>query len=82
MAGEHRGRWTAILALLISLIALGTSILASREAGGSRTFGEQLKALQGTLETARKETADTLARIERSVRPPEKTEAAPAQSKR
>jgi len=82
MSGEHSGRWIAILALLISLIALGTSILAYREAGGGWALREQVQTLQGALETVRKETADTLARIERAVRPPEKSETVPAQSKR
>lgn len=78
MVGEHSGKWIAILALLISLIALGTSILAYREAGGERALREQVQALQGALETVRKDTADTLARIERAVRPAEGPGSVPA----
>lgn len=82
MFGERSGKGLAILALLISLIALGTSILAYREAGGGRALREQVQTLQSALETVRKETADTLTRIERAVRPAEKSETVPAQPKR
>ena len=70
----------AKLALLISLIALVISILAYREVGGTRPLQESVNALQGALEAARKETADTLSRLERAVRstPPDAQPAKPA----
>ena len=43
---------------------------------------EHLQALQSTLEAAQKETADALARIERALRPDERSENVPADSKR
>lgn len=67
-----------MLAFVISLIALGISILAYREAGGSLALKDQIQALQSVVETARKETADTLARIERAVRPGEGAGKVPA----
>ncbi|HWU41711.1 MAG TPA: hypothetical protein VN203_28980 [Candidatus Acidoferrum sp.] len=70
MTENRRGGGVAFLALLISLIALGISILAYREAGGSLALKEQVQALQGAVQTARKETADALARVEQAVRPP------------
>lgn len=82
MAGERRGRGLAALALVISLIALGISILAYREVGGSVAWKEHLQALQSTLEAAQKETADALARIERAVRGAERSGNLPADSKR
>lgn len=82
MAGERRGRGLAALALVISLVALGISILAYREVGGSVAWKDHLQALQSTLEAAQKETADALARIERALRPDERSENVPADSKR
>lgn len=73
MAGDRGGRGLALLALVISLIALGVSVLAYREAGGSLALKAQVQALQGAVETARKETADALARLEQAVRPAEKS---------
>jgi hypothetical protein len=60
----------AKLALLISVIALVIAILAYREVGGTRHLQESVQALQGALDAARKETADTLSRLERAVRSP------------
>lgn len=71
MTQGRSGRGLAVLALVISLIALGISILAYQEVGGTRALKPQVEALQSALETARKETADALARIERAVRPAE-----------
>lgn len=82
MTGDRGGRGVAVLALVISLIALGISILAYQEAGGSPALREQVQALQSALEAARKETADTLARIERAVRPAEGPGNVPAEPKR
>jgi hypothetical protein len=58
----------AKLALLVSVIALVVSILAYREVGGTRSLQESVKSLQGALDAARRETADTLGRLERAVR--------------
>ncbi len=82
MAEARSGMGLAFLALLISLIALGISILAYREAGGSLALKAQVQALQSAVDTARKETADALARVERAVRPPEGSGNVPAKSKR
>jgi hypothetical protein len=82
MAGERRGRGLAVLALVISLIALGISILAYREVGGSVAWKEHLQALQSTVEMARKETADALTRIEGALRPDERSGNVPAGPKR
>jgi hypothetical protein len=73
MAGDRGGSGLALLAVLISLIALWVSVLAYREAGGSLALKAQVQALQGAVETARKETADALARLEQAVRPAEKS---------
>jgi len=82
MTGGRSGRGLAFLALLISLIALGISILAYREAGGSLALKAQVQALQSAVDTARKETADALARVEQAVRPAEGSGNVPAKSKR
>jgi hypothetical protein len=71
MAGERGGRGLAALALLVSLIALGVSILAYQETRGEQALREQVRTLQGALETVRRETADALGRIERAIRPGE-----------
>jgi hypothetical protein len=81
MARERTGRGIAVLALLISLIALGISILAYQEAGGERGVQEQVRVLRDTVESVRKETADALARIERAVRPTEKSQELPVRTK-
>jgi hypothetical protein len=59
----------AKLALVLSVIALAVSVLAYREAVGTRSAGVSLESLQKTVETVRQETADALARIERALRP-------------
>ena len=82
MTGGRSGRGLAFLALLISLIALVISILAYREAGGSLALKAQVQALQSAVETARKDTADALARVEQAVRPTEGSGQVPAKSKR
>lgn len=82
MAAERGGRRLAVLAMVISLIALGISILTYREVGGSLAWKERLQALQSTLEAAQKETADALARIEGALRPAERSENVSADSKR
>jgi hypothetical protein len=82
MAGERGGRGLAVLAILISLIALGVSILAYREVGGERALKDQVGSLQSTLEAVRKESADALARIEQAVRPAENSREVPAGKRR
>jgi hypothetical protein len=64
----------AKVALVIALIALLVAVLAYRETGGTRALEESVRALQGALDVARKETADALARLERAVRSPETPE--------
>ncbi len=68
----------AKLALLISLIALVIAILAYKEAGGTRALDEHVRALQGALDAARRESADALARLERALRSSDTQESAPA----
>lgn len=68
-ADGRSGRGLAVLALIISLIALGASLVAYQEVGGTRALMQQVERLQDVVEAARKETADALQRIERSVRP-------------
>jgi hypothetical protein len=82
VAGDRGGRGLALLALVISLIALGVSVLAYRAAGGSLALKAQVQALQGAVETARKETAVALARLEQAVRPAEKSREVSAAPKR
>ena len=82
MAVERRGQGVAVLALLVSLVALAISILAYQKATGGRGMEEQVRALQAAVEVARKETADALARIERAVRPPEGARGGPGETKR
>lgn len=64
----------AKLALVVSLIALVVSVLAYREAGGSRALQDSVRSLQGALDVARKETADALGRLERALRSSEAPE--------
>ena len=71
------GRGLALLALVISVIALGASLLAYQEVGGAAALRRQVERLQDVVETARRETADALQRIERSVRPGDREPAAP-----
>ncbi len=66
----------AKVALLISLIALVVALLAYQEAGGTRVLQENIRALQGALDVARKETAGALAKMERALRASENRESA------
>jgi len=52
----------AKLALLVALIALGVAILAYQETGGS-------KDLSRRLDTLRQETAESLSKMEKALRP-------------
>ena len=75
--GARSGRGLAVLALIISIIALVMSFLAYQEVGGSRALVRQVERLQDVVEAARRETADALQRIERSVRPADRETVAP-----
>ena len=79
-AGNGRsGRGLAVLALIISLIALVASLMAYHEVGGTNALRSQVERLQSGVDTARKETADALQRIEQSIRPAERAPAPSAQ---
>lgn len=52
----------AKLALLVALIALGVAVLAYQEAGGTRDLSKKLDGL-------RQETADSLSKMEKALRP-------------
>jgi hypothetical protein len=52
----------AKLALLVALLALGVAILAYQETGGS-------KDLSRRLDTLRQETAESLSKMEKALRP-------------
>ncbi len=71
----------AKVALVLSLIALVVAIMAYQKAGGSGGVQDNVKALQSALEVMRRETADALSRIERSVRPNDRSQEAPAKPK-
>lgn len=63
----------AQLAFLISLVALGIAILAYQEAGGTKDLSKKVESLRDDL---RRETADSLSKLEKALRSTE-----PAQSK-
>jgi hypothetical protein len=63
----------AQLAFLISLVALGISILAYQEAGGTKDLTKKVESLREDL---RRETADSLSKLEKALRSVE-----PAKSK-
>jgi len=63
----------AQLAFLISLVALGISILAYQEAGGTKDLTKRVESLREDL---RRETADSLSKLEKALRSVE-----PAKSK-
>jgi len=71
----------AKVALVLSLIALAISVLAYREAVGTRSSGASLDSLEKTIQAVRQETADALARIERALRPAEDAGGAAAKPK-
>ena len=60
----------AKFALLVALIALIVAVMAYQKASGPGGVGE-LNSVERALESMRKETADALSRIERSIRPDE-----------
>jgi hypothetical protein len=63
----------AQLAFLISLVALGIAILAYQEAGGTKDLTKKVESLREDL---RRETADSLSKLEKAIRAAE-----PAKSK-
>ena len=63
----------AQLAFVISLVALGIAVLAYQEAGGTKDLTKRVESLREDL---RRETADSLAKLEKALRSAE-----PAKSK-
>jgi hypothetical protein len=63
----------AQIAFLISLVALGISILAYQEAGGAKDITKKVESVREDL---RRETADSLSKLEKALRSAE-----PAKSK-
>jgi hypothetical protein len=55
----------AQLALLISLVALGVAILAYQEAGGTKDLSKRVESIREDL---RRETADSLSKLEKALR--------------
>jgi hypothetical protein len=64
----------AKLAFLISLVALVVAILAYQEAGGTKDLPKRLESLREDL---RRETADSLAKMERALRSADPAKAKP-----
>ena len=71
----------AKLALVLAVIALAVSVLAYREAVGTRSSNASIDSVQKAIEMARQETADALARIERALRPADSGGSAAAKAK-
>ena len=53
------------MALLISLVALGISILAYQEAGGAKDLSKKVESIREDL---KRETADGLSKLEKALR--------------
>jgi hypothetical protein len=70
----------ARFALFVAVIALVMAIVAYQKASGPGG-PQELKSVERALESMRKETADALSRIERSIRPEDRPEGAPAKPK-
>jgi hypothetical protein len=64
----------AQLAFLISLVALGVAILAYQEAGGTKDLSKKVESLREDL---RRETADSLSKLEKALRSPDPAKAKP-----
>lgn len=62
------GRGLAFLALLISIAALVIAIMAYQRTGADPKLRERVESLQQALESARQETANALAQLEKLVR--------------
>jgi len=65
----------AKFALVVALIALIVAVMAYQKASPGGVA--ELKSVERALESMRKETADALSRIERSIRPDEGAPAKP-----
>jgi hypothetical protein len=64
----------AQLAFLISLVALGISILAYQEAGGAKDLSKKVESIREDL---RRETADSLSKLEKAMRSSEPAKTTP-----
>jgi hypothetical protein len=64
----------AQLAFLISLVALGVAILAYQEAGGTKDLSKKVESLREDL---RRETADSLSKLEKALRSVDPAKAKP-----
>jgi hypothetical protein len=64
----------AQLALLISLVALGISILAYQEAGGAKDLSKKVESIREDL---KRETADSLSKLEKALRSSQPVKAQP-----
>jgi hypothetical protein len=64
----------AQLAFLISLVALGIAILAYQEAGGTKDLSKKIESLREDL---RRETADSLSKLEKALRAAEPAKSSP-----
>ena len=64
----------AQLALLISLVALGISILAYQEAGGAKDLSKKVESIREDL---KRETADSLSKLEQALRSAESAKSNP-----
>jgi hypothetical protein len=64
----------AQLAFLISLVALGVAILAYQEAGGTKDLSKKVESLREDL---RRETADSLSKLEKALRSGDPAKAQP-----
>ena len=53
------------MALLISLVALGISILAYQEAGGAKDLSKKVESIREDL---KREAADSLSKLEKALR--------------
>ena len=64
----------AQLAFLISLVALGISVLAYQEAGGAKDLSKRVESIREDL---RRETADGLSKLEKALRSAESAKPKP-----
>ena len=62
------------VALIIAIVALIVALLAYRRAGGLRDLRGEIASLGSGLDALRAKTADTIGKVERAVRPGDKTE--------
>ena len=64
----------AQLAFVISLVALGIAVLAYQEAGGAKDLTKKVESVREDL---RRETADSLAKLEKALRAAEPVKSKP-----